>query len=113
MKPHLSECGLDGKPAIHVNVRFITYWINHVIDNYGPPKMCLELIVDMSVPGALGDAIQVFHNDNPVTENDLPNGAILNALNAQQTSNSFCIWQAYDGDRIRFVNGGSDGVSFT
>ena len=75
--------------------------------------MCLELIVDMTVPGALGDAIQVFHNDNPVTENDLPNGVIMNALNAQQTSNSFCIWQAYDGDRIRFVNGGSDGVSFT
>ena len=100
----LSECGLEGKPAIHVNVRSITHWISHIIATHGPPKICFEFIVDMTKSGALGDAIQVFHNGKRI-END------ANALDAQQKSNSFCIWQAYDGDRFRFVNGGADNVS--
>ena len=104
----LNECGLDGKPAIHVNVRYITYWMSHVIKHHGPPKICFEFITDMTIPGALGDAIQVYQNGNPITN---PDGSIQNALNAQQKSNSICIWQAYDGDRFRFVNGGSDNVS--
>ena len=109
----LKECGLDGKPAIHVNVKFITHWINHVIDKFGPPKLHFEFIVDMNVPGALGDTVYIFQNGNPVTVNGLSNNPIVNALDAQQTSHSFWIWQAYDGDEFKFVNGGSDGVSFT
>ena len=109
----VSECGLDGKPAIHVNVRYITYWISHIITHHGPPKLCFEFVVDMTVPGALGDAIYVTHNGNPVTNDDTSSGTVLNALNAQQSSNSICIWQTYDGDRFRFVNGGSNNVSLS
>ena len=105
----LTECGLDGKPAIHLNVRSITYWIDHVIKKYGPPKICFEFSVDMTIPGALGDTIKVFHNGNPIQH---LNGRIENALNARKKSNRICIWQAYDGDRFRFVNSGTDNVSF-
>ena len=38
----MSECGQAGKPAIQLNVIETTDWIDHIIKEYAPPKMCFK-----------------------------------------------------------------------
>ena len=38
----MSECGQAGKPTIQLNVIETTDWIDHIINEYAPPKMCFK-----------------------------------------------------------------------
>ena len=58
----MTECGLIGKPAIHLNVLSITDWIKQIIDNNSPPKTCFKINTDPVVPNSLGDEIKLFKN---------------------------------------------------
>ena len=101
MKTILSECGMDGKPAIHLNVKEIIDWISHTIQHNAPPKTCFEIITDPSVSGSLGDGIKLFKNGIDI-------GFVLNA---NQISNLICDEDAQDDDNFKFINGGTDNVS--
>ena len=97
----LNECGLPGKPAIHLSVNEITDWIQHIINQHSPPKTCFELHTDPSITDSLGDEIKLFKNGDEV-------GA---ALDAYQQSNTLCIDDTSDGDVFEFRNNGKDNVS--
>jgi len=97
----LTECGLDGKPAIHLSVNEIADWIQHTINQHSPPKMCFELNTDPSIPDSLGDKIKLFKNGDEVGL----------ALGSHQQSNTICIDDTSDGDVFEFRNGGNDNVS--
>ena len=97
----LSECGLAGKPAIHLSIKEVTDWMEHIMNQHSPPKMCFELNTDPSVPNSLGDGIKFFKN-----------GAEIGlALGPSQQSNTICIDDTSDGDVFAFHNGGKDNVS--
>ena len=97
----LEECGLDGKPAIHLNVREIIPWILHTIEKNSPPKMCFELITDPAVLNAQGNGIKLLHNGVDIGF----------ALNENEFSNRKCVENTQDGDIFTFVNGGKNNVS--
>ena len=97
----LNECGQAGKPAIHLNVMEIINWIEHIIEQYAPPKTCFMFRTDPSIPDALGDEIKVFKDDDEIET----------ALGSNQLSNEFCIEDTTDGDTFEFRNSGEDNVS--
>ena len=97
----MTECGLTGKPAIHLNVNELTTWIQHIINQHSPPRMCFELHTDPSIPDSIGDEIKLLKNDD----------AVGLALGSHQQSNTICIDDTTDGDVFEFRNGGKDNVS--
>ena len=97
----MTECGLIGKPAIHLNVLSITDWIKQIIDNNSPPKTCFKINTDPAMPNSLGDEIKLFKNG----------GEIGVALGSNQISNEICIDETSVADVFEFKNGGSDNVS--
>ena len=97
----MTECGLTGKPAIHLNVNELTTWIQHIIDQHSPPKSCFELHTDPSITDSLGDEIKLFKNGDEI-------GA---ALGSDQQSNTICIDDASVEDIFEFRNSGKDNVS--
>ena len=101
MKTLLSDCGIDGKPAIHLNIKEIIDWISHTIEQNAASKTCFEIITDPSVPNSLGNGIQLFKNGIDIGL----------ALNPYQISNKKCVENVEDGDIFKFVNGGTDNVS--
>ena len=103
----LTECGLDGRPAIHTEVQEVKHWMDYIIDAHGPPTKCFEFIVDMNVEGALGDQIEVYHTYGDEEEKKLINAA----LKAQQKRNEICVVHTQEGDKFRFKSTGKDNVS--
>ena len=97
----LTECGLPGKPAIHLSVNELTDWIQHIINQHSPPKTCFEFHTDPSITDSLGDEIKLFKNG----------GEVGLALGSYQQSNTICIDDTADGDAFEFRNGGKDNVS--
>ena len=97
----LEDCGSDGKPAIHLNVKDILPWISQTIQQNTPPKTCFELIADSTVSNALGNEIRLLRNGIDIGV----------ALNANELSKTKCVDDAQDGDVFKFVNGGTDNVS--
>ena len=97
----LTECGLAGKPAIHINVMEITDWTEHIIEKYSPPKICFQLETDPSIQDSLGDEIKIFKGG----------AEIGTGLGAGQLSNEICIEDTADGDAFEFRNGGQNNVS--
>ena len=97
----MTECGLAGKPAIHLNVNELTTWIQHIINQHSPPKTCFELHTDPSITDSLGDEIKLFKNGDEI-------GA---ALGSDQQSNTICIDDASVEDIFEFRNSGKDNVS--
>ena len=97
----MSECGQDGKPGIHLNVQKITYWIEHIIEEYAPPKTCFKLETDPAVTDSLGNEIKLWKNDDEVGT----------ALGANELLNEICIEDTLEEDVFEFRNGGKDNVS--
>ena len=97
----LNECGQAGKPAIHLNVMKITDWLEHIIEQYSPPKTCFTLKTDPSIQDSLGDEIKIFKDGQEVGI----------ALASNQLSNELCIENTTDGEAYQFRNGGQDNVS--
>ena len=97
----MTECGLAGKPAIHLNVNELTTWIQHIINQHSPPKTCFELHTDPSITDSLGDEIKLFKNGDEM-------GA---ALGSDQRSNTICIDDTSVEDIFEFRNSGKDNVS--
>ena len=97
----LTQCGLAGKPAIHLSVNELTDWIQHIINQNSPPKTCFEFHTDPSITDSLGDEIQLFINGDEVGL----------ALGSYQQSNTICIDDTSEGDVFEFRNGGKDNVS--
>ena len=97
----LNECGQAGKPAIHLNIMEIINWIEHIIDEYSPPKTCFLFKTDPSIADALGDEIKIFKGDQEIGT----------ALGLNQLSNEFCIEDTIDGEIFEFRNSGEDNVS--
>ena len=97
----MTECGLAGKPAIHLSINELTDWIQHTINQHSPPKMCFEFHSDPTITDSLGDEIKLFKNDDEVGT----------ALGNHQQSNTICIDDTSDGDVFEFRNGGKDNVS--
>lgn len=96
-----SECGIDGKPAIHLNIKEIIDWISHTIQQNPQSQTCFEIITDPAVSNSLGDGIKLFQNGIDIGF----------ALNSNEISNVKCVEDAQDGDIFKFVNGGTDNVS--
>ena len=97
----MTECGLAGKPAIHLNVLSITDWIKQIIDNNSPPKTCFKINTDPAMSNSLGDEIKLFKNGDEIGL----------ALGSNQISNEICIDDTSVGDVFEFKNGGLDNVS--
>ena len=97
----LTECGMAGKPAIHLSVEEATDWMKYIINQYSPPKMCFELQTDPSIKDSLGDKIKLFQNGDEVGL----------ALDSYQQSNNICIDDTSDGDKFEFKNDGKNNVS--
>ena len=97
----LNECGLPGKPAIHVGVLELNDWLTQIIDDHSPPKMCFKLVADPSIEGSLGDQIRISKN----------NIEIGVALNANQLSNEVCFDDVAENDVFKFFTAGNDNVS--
>ena len=97
----LTQCGLAGKPAIHLNLNELTDWIQHIINQNSPPKTCFEFHTDPSITDSLGDEIKLFINGDEVGL----------ALGSSQQSNTICIDDTSEGDVFEFRNGGKDNVS--
>ena len=109
----LTQCGLDGRPAIHTQVQEVKHWIDFVINKHGPPAKCFEFIVDTNIEGGLGDQIDIYHNKEIITEDTTP--MIEPALKTQQsrTARPICIMDTKQGDKFTFKlkKGGKDNVS--
>ena len=97
----LTECGLAGKPGIHVGVLQLTDWLRHIIDERSPPTTCFKIIVDPSQNDALGDAIKIFKNDIEVGV----------ALNSNELTNEACFDDVDKNDVFKLVTDGNDNVS--
>ena len=98
----LNECGLPGKPAIHVGVLEINDWLTQIIDDHSPPKMCFKIVADLSIENSLGDEIKIFKNEVELGV----------ALSANQLSNEACFDDTEENDVFKFVTAGNDNVSF-
>ena len=109
----LTECGLDGRPAIHTEVQQVKHWIDYTIKEHGPPSKCFDLIVDMNIDDALGDQIEIYHNYIKITDDSIP--IFTPALKPQQSRNPrpVCVVETNKGDRFTFKlkKGGKDNVS--
>ena len=109
----LTECGLDGRPAIHTEVQQVKHWIDYTIEEHGPPSKCFDLIVDMNIDDALGDQIEIYHNYIKITDDSIP--IFTPALKPQQSRNPrpVCVVETNKGDRFTFKlkKGGKDNVS--
>jgi len=99
----LNECGQAGKPAIHLSIREITDWMEHIFNQHSPPKMCFELHTDPLISDSIGDEIQLLKNGDEVGI----------ALGSYQQSNTICLDDTLDGDVFEFPNGGKDNVSLS
>ena len=99
----LTECGLPGKPAIHVAVLEFNDWLTHIINEHSPPKTCFKLVADPSIEGSLGDEIKISKN----------NIDIGIALNAYQLSNEVCFDDVAENDVFKFTTAGNDNVSLS
>ena len=97
----LSECGLPGKPAIHVGTIGLSDWMTEIIDEHSPPKMCFKIISDASIQDSLGDEIKLFKNEVDIGV----------ALNANELSNEICFNDVEESDNFKFVTVGNNNVS--
>ena len=97
----LTECGLAGKPAIHVNVNELRDWYVKIIADYSPPKTCFKIVSDASIQNSLGDEIKIFKNDIEIGV----------ALNAHELSNEICFNEIEENDVLQFLPAGNDNVS--
>ena len=97
----LAECGLAGKPAIHVDVHGLSDWLTEIIAENSPPKMCFKIVSDASIQDSLGDEIKVFKNDVEIGV----------ALNANEMSNEVCFNDIDETDVFKFVTADNDNVS--
>ena len=97
----LTECGLPGKPAIHVNVAEFYDWLMHIINDHSPPKMCFKFVSDPSIQNSLGDEIKIFKNEVELGV----------ALNTNQLSNEVCFDDTQENDMFKFMTAGNDNVS--
>ena len=96
-----NECGLAGRPGIHLNVIGVTDWMEHIIEQNAPPRTCFKLNTDPSVPDSLGDEIKLFKNGEEAGV----------ALGANELSNEICLEDTSEGDVFEFRNGGKNNVS--
>ena len=97
----LSECGLPGKPAIHVGTIGLSDWMTEIIDEHSPPKMCFKIVSDASIQNSLGDEIKIFKNEIEIGV----------ALNANELSNEVCFNDVVESDNFKFVTAGNNNVS--
>ena len=96
----LAECGLAGKPAIHVSVDGLSDWLSEIINEYSPPTMCFKIVSDASIQDSLGDEIKIF-------KNEIEFGV---ALTANEISNEVCFNDIGEIDVFKFVTAGNDNV---
>ena len=97
----LTECGLPGKPAIHVGVFDFYDWLTQIINDHSPPKTCFEIVADPAIENSLGDKIKIFKNEVEL-------GVVLGA---NQLSNEVCFDDTEENDMFKFVTAGNDNVS--
>ena len=97
----LEQCGLDGRPAVHLNLKDVLSWISHTTEQNAPPKTCFKLVTDSSVANSLGNEIRLFKNGVDIGI----------ALHENSLSNKICVDDSQDGDVFKFINGGKDNVS--
>ena len=97
----MTECGHEGRPAIHLNVIEIADWMKHTIEHHAPPRTCFKLNTDPSVSDSLGDEIKLFKNGKEAGI----------ALGVNELSNEICLQDTLNGDVFEFRNGGKDNVS--
>ena len=97
----LTECGLPGKPAIHVDVLEFYDWLTQIINDHSPPKTCFEIVADPSIENSLGDEIKIFKNEVELGV----------ALSANQLSNDVCFDDTEENDIFKLVTVGNNNVS--
>ena len=98
-----TECGLPGKPAIHVGLSDLTsHWLAHIMDVHSPPKTCFKLTAGASIKDGLGDEIKIFQDEVEIGV----------ALGANESSNEICFDDVDDGATFKFVTTGDNNVSF-
>ena len=109
----LTECGLDGRPAIHTQVQEVKPWIDFVINKHGPPAKCFEITLGTNIEGALGDQIVIYRNEEIINEDTKPMIEPLLKPQQSKTSRPYCIMDTKEGERFTFKlkKGGKDNVS--
>ena len=114
----LTECGLDGRPAIHTEVQQVKHWMDYTMKEHGPPSKCFDIIVDMNIDDALGDEIEIYHtkcNGEKCNEESKVEKVFRPALKSQQSRNPrpVCVVETNKGDKFTFKlkEGGKDNVS--
>ena len=96
----LTDCGLAGKPGIHLGVGLVIDWFKYISDEHSPPRTCFKLIADSSRDQALGDQIKIFKNGIEIGI----------ALDANEFSNEACFDDVGEDDVFKLVPDGNDNV---